>query len=307
MVSKIRLPRVPLGSGLDDGPGRELRVGQLQHLLGGRQVVRVFLVAGPIGVADPPGLQRIGLDGAKTRLLLLLRDVQEELEDHCAVIGQHALELDDVAVRVAPRLLGNRALHPVVQNADVPTAVEDHHLAAVRRLQPEAPQPGTLLLVGARSGDGIELEPARIQALRKGRDRRALSGGVPAFEDDDGRYALVPAGLFEIVQAVLDRRQKPLVRLLRKPLLEIDVFQHGFSVNSSRLRRVVLGLRDRPLWRRKRDSNPRVSHPTNGFQDRRLQPLGHSSDLYYIRAVLTAVRPREADGPACRSAPSALS
>ena len=30
-------------------------------------------------------------------------------------------------------------------------------------------------------------------------------------------------------------------------------------------------------WRRKRDSNPRVGSPTNGFQDRRLQPLGHSS------------------------------
>src|SRR5271170_358182 len=31
-------------------------------------------------------------------------------------------------------------------------------------------------------------------------------------------------------------------------------------------------------WRRKRDSNPRASHPANGFQDRRLQPLGHSSN-----------------------------
>ena len=30
-------------------------------------------------------------------------------------------------------------------------------------------------------------------------------------------------------------------------------------------------------WRRKRDSNPRLSFPNNGFQDRRLQPLGHSS------------------------------
>jgi site-specific DNA recombinase len=35
-------------------------------------------------------------------------------------------------------------------------------------------------------------------------------------------------------------------------------------------------------WRRKRDSNPRVSYPTNGFQDRRLRPLGHSSAPYYI-------------------------
>lgn len=31
------------------------------------------------------------------------------------------------------------------------------------------------------------------------------------------------------------------------------------------------------IWRRKRDSNPRASCPANGFQDRRLQPLGHSS------------------------------
>jgi site-specific DNA recombinase len=33
------------------------------------------------------------------------------------------------------------------------------------------------------------------------------------------------------------------------------------------------------IWRRKRDSNPRASYPANGFQDRRLQPLGHSSNF----------------------------
>jgi PAS domain S-box-containing protein len=37
----------------------------------------------------------------------------------------------------------------------------------------------------------------------------------------------------------------------------------------------------REAWRRKRDSNPRTSHPVNGFQDRRLQPLGHSSVSIY--------------------------
>src|SRR5579871_2680259 len=31
------------------------------------------------------------------------------------------------------------------------------------------------------------------------------------------------------------------------------------------------------FWRRKRDSNPRASYPANGFQDRRFQPLTHSS------------------------------
>jgi hypothetical protein len=38
---------------------------------------------------------------------------------------------------------------------------------------------------------------------------------------------------------------------------------------------------DFDIWRRKRDSNPRTSYPVNGFQDRRLQPLGHSSVFYF--------------------------
>src|SRR5215468_9226093 len=32
-------------------------------------------------------------------------------------------------------------------------------------------------------------------------------------------------------------------------------------------------------WRRRRDSNPRDPHGPNGFQDRRIQPLCHSSTL----------------------------
>ena len=36
------------------------------------------------------------------------------------------------------------------------------------------------------------------------------------------------------------------------------------------------------LWRRKRDSNPRIAFTINGFQDRRLKPLGHSSTFYPI-------------------------
>src|SRR5215831_108950 len=44
----------------------------------------------------------------------------------------------------------------------------------------------------------------------------------------------------------------------------------------------------RSQWRRKRDSNPRASRPANGFQDRRFQPLTHSSaagHLYYSGGV----------------------
>ena len=57
--------------------------------------------------------------------------------------------------------------------------------------------------------------------------------------------------------------------------LRTGVFGDPFSVAS-------LPAASRPhharcAWRRRRDSNPRYRFRHNGFQDRRLQPLGHSS------------------------------
>ena len=42
-------------------------------------------------------------------------------------------------------------------------------------------------------------------------------------------------------------------------------------------------------WRRKRDSNPRNPFEFNGFQDRRFQPLTHSSDSYPTRFTATRI------------------
>src|SRR6266849_8392760 len=41
--------------------------------------------------------------------------------------------------------------------------------------------------------------------------------------------------------------------------------------------RSKLGLVTKKCWRRRRDSNPRGPFEPNGFQDRRFQPLTHSS------------------------------
>src|SRR5687768_2002296 len=43
------------------------------------------------------------------------------------------------------------------------------------------------------------------------------------------------------------------------------------------LRRAAFARTQSEGWRRERDSNPRNSFPFNGFQDRRLKPLGHPS------------------------------
>ncbi len=199
----------------------------LQHLLGCRQILAVFLVPGPVGLGHAPRFQRVFLDHFEASALLLPADVQKEFQDHGAIVGQHALKFDDVAERLLPGLLRNRALHPLLEHATVPAVIEDDHLAAVRRLQPEAPQPRTLLLVGSRRGDGIEFEAARIQALGQRRYGGSLARRVPAFENNERGHTVVPARFLQIVQAQLQAGNSALVFFPGKLLLQVDVFQHG--------------------------------------------------------------------------------
>src|SRR2546427_5312154 len=42
---------------------------------------------------------------------------------------------------------------------------------------------------------------------------------------------------------------------------------------------LAAGFQIPEIWRRRRDSNPRDPFESNGFQDRRFQPLTHSSDF----------------------------
>ena len=49
-----------------------------------------------------------------------------------------------------------------------------------------------------------------------------------------------------------------------------------------------------PKWRRRWDSNPRYAFTHNGFQDRRLRPLGHSSRK---TALARMTRPRQRPKP----------
>lgn len=44
-------------------------------------------------------------------------------------------------------------------------------------------------------------------------------------------------------------------------------------------------------WRRRGDSNPRLSFPNNGFQDRRVQPLCHPSTHYLTYSLAAGSQP----------------
>jgi hypothetical protein len=54
------------------------------------------------------------------------------------------------------------------------------------------------------------------------------------------------------------------------------------TANESKAYEIANQALETLIWRRKRDSNPRTSYPVNGFQDRRFQPLTHSSVHYSI-------------------------
>jgi hypothetical protein len=77
---------------------------------------------------------------------------------------------------------------------------------------------------------------------------------------------------------------------LRQPFEELRLSNSGTDRNTKDF---DPGGSNSDNWRRKRDSNPRASRPANGFQDRRFQPLTHSSGLPYY----TGAEDRAASGP----------
>ena len=181
----------------------------------------------PILGLDVPGFHRVLLDFLEALLLLLLADVQEELHDPVAVVGQCALEIRDVLVGRAPGLLGSELLDAFHQHTAVPAPVEDGDFSIVRNLLPESPEPGHVGLVGPRAADRVKLEAARFQPFGQGIDGGAFAGRVPAFEDDDGRDLGLPTCLLDLEQAVAQDGNALLVLLFRQPFLEIYLFEHG--------------------------------------------------------------------------------
>ena len=95
---------------------------------------------------------------------------------------------------------------------------------------------------------GYSLKPRGIEPLGERRDGRSLARRVPAFKDDDGGDAVVPAGLLEVVQTSLQPRHDALVFLARELLLQVDVFQHDGNkilYGRSPIRALLMG-EDRP-------------------------------------------------------------
>ena len=128
--------------------------------------------------------------------LLLLREVQEELDDAEAVLGQVALPVVDRAVAPLPdvplvRRLGQLlALEVLGVDADdehllVVGSVEDADLAARRQAARVAPEKVVVELLGRRDLEAVDRDALRVDAAHHVADRPVLAGRVERLEDDE--------------------------------------------------------------------------------------------------------------------------
>jgi hypothetical protein len=119
--------------------------------------------------------------------LLFQRQVQPELDDDHALVGQRPLEVDDLPVGAPPLLLGGEPLHPLDQDPAVPGPVEHRHAAPAGQHRPEPPQEVVAFLVEGGRAELGDPDVPRVNRRDQPLDRAPLAGRVPALEDHADR------------------------------------------------------------------------------------------------------------------------
>ena len=167
--------------------------------VGGRELPVLLGVVDPL--EEPP-------------LLLLARDVQEELPDDDPVVAEVALVAPDVPVTVLPDVLRHElrgelgvseefGVHLHDEHVLVVGAVEDADASALGQLLVAAPEEVVVELLARRDLEGRHLAALRIDAGHHVLDRSVLPGRVHRLEDEEDRPAVLR------VEPVLQLREGP--------------------------------------------------------------------------------------------------
>src|SRR4051812_4822219 len=170
-------------------PRRVWMVGARDHVLDRFQVLVALVAIAPVLVGQLPTLERILLTALESLQLLLVGDVEPELDQDRALVGEGPLETVDLVVGPQPLLPRSQLLDPLDEDASVPGAIEDRHPAPARQDLPEAPEEVVALLVVGRGGELDDADVAGVDLGDQPLDAAALAGGVPALEEDADRRA----------------------------------------------------------------------------------------------------------------------
>ena len=164
--------------------------GLLDGVREGRLVVVPLLPRVEVAEAELPVLVRFGEPGLEPALLLVLGDVQQDLDDRGALVGEHLLERADVVEALPPPLLGDETVHAHHDDVLVVAPVEHADLAALRDVGVDAPEvvAGQLAL-----GGRLERRHPQARGVHAAEDvphGAALAGGVDALQHDEQSLAL---------------------------------------------------------------------------------------------------------------------
>src|SRR5262245_44578929 len=147
-------------------------------------------------------------------LLFFPADMDHELDDAYAVVGQLTLELVDLAIGPLPGVLAAKTLDALDQHAAIPGAVEDRPVARRRQAVPETPEVVAALLLGRRRPDAIDLDRFRLEPAHDTLDQAALAGGIPAVDADHDAAAGTQAVDLQVEQPILELLELVLVVVL---------------------------------------------------------------------------------------------
>src|SRR5215472_252916 len=106
----------------------------------------------------------------------------------------------------------------------VPTSIEDHDLTRGREVLHVALHIHLALLSIGRSGKGYDSEHTRTNPFRDRPDRAALSGGVPALEDNNHAATFVFDPVLEFAKFALEPAEFLLVLLALQTTVSISHF-----------------------------------------------------------------------------------
>ena len=174
------------------GPGDYMPLGVrpvcgFQHGIKGLVIGLVFMQHTAVLLGHPPLCTLLSRQLFLTLAHLFFGNMQEELDDHIAVVHQPLFEAVDLIYMTQVGDLIDLILHPHHGDLLIPGLVHDRPLARSGDCLPVSPHHGLALILFRRRQHIHNRKPSRIKIQYQLLDHRALPCPAPAFKKDDYR------------------------------------------------------------------------------------------------------------------------
>jgi hypothetical protein len=116
--------------------------------------------------------------------LLVFRDVEEQLDDLCPLVGQQLLEVADVAVAPPPHRVGRQSLDAHDEHVLVVAPVEHADDALRRRALVDTPQVVVRTVLLGRQAEAVHVDARHVDRAQHVADGAVLAATVHRLQHD---------------------------------------------------------------------------------------------------------------------------